>query len=105
MRYWPRGVRRDRFDAYAPNLAPSAKLLKKTQERAKLGTAEGSDEQAWRDFIDEYTAEMASQKSAIGELSKRHLAGETITLLCGCHDAKRCHRTVLASLILSAARE
>jgi uncharacterized protein YeaO (DUF488 family) len=108
MRYWPRGVRRDRFDAYARNLAPSASLLKKSRRRDEISAGErggSDDEQAWLEFIEEYSAEMASQMPAISELSKRHLAGETITVLCGCHDPARCHRSVLASLILSAGPE
>lgn len=105
MRYWPRGVRRDRFDAYAPNLAPSAGLLKKFQQAEDVAATDAggsSDKERWQEFIDEYRVEMASLMPVISELSKRHLAGETVTLLCGCHDATRCHRTVLAALILSA---
>ncbi len=28
-------------------------------------------------------------------------SGETLTLLCACHDPARCHRTVLADLVLA----
>lgn len=104
MRYWPRGVRKDRFDAYAPNLAPSPALLKKFQQRVQQladETRAAEYEQPWLEFVEDYRAEMKAQHEAITALAKRHRAGETITLLCGCHDASRCHRTILASIIVA----
>jgi uncharacterized protein YeaO (DUF488 family) len=46
-----------------------------------------------------YAAEMSDRRELIAELRGRHEAGETITLLCACHDPERCHRKVLADLI------
>ena len=43
---------------------------------------------------------MAAQEPLIRELRARHERGDTITLLCGCHDPARCHRSVLANLVL-----
>ena len=43
---------------------------------------------------------MAAQAPLIGELRARHERGDTITLLCACHDPARCHRSVLANLVL-----
>ena len=36
----------------------------------------------------------------ISELRVRHESGETISLLCVCHDPRQCHRSLLAELIL-----
>jgi uncharacterized protein YeaO (DUF488 family) len=103
MRYWPRGVRKDRFHIYAPHLAPSAKLLRAFQQLNEIPavqlTATGREER-WQALMNQYREEMVLQRDAIRELRQRHLAGETITLLCGCHEPARCHRTVLAELIL-----
>lgn len=98
MRFWPRGVARDRFDAWLRELAPSVELLRWRQ-------TEGSDPSSDADVYavawkERYVAEMVSQKSAIGDLRRRHEAGEAITLLCACHVPAKCHRSVLAELIL-----
>jgi uncharacterized protein YeaO (DUF488 family) len=101
MRFWPRGVRRDRVAAWSRDLAPSPRLLGQFRARlAEPGLSEAAREAAWRDFVARYRAEMVTQDAAIAELRRRHAAGETITLLCACHDPARCHRTVLAELIL-----
>ena len=36
----------------------------------------------------------------LSEMRVRHECGEVITLLCVCHDLRRCHRSLLAELIL-----
>jgi uncharacterized protein YeaO (DUF488 family) len=102
MRYWPRGVRRDQCDIYAPNLAPSAQLLRAFRVLDDIPPEKitaSARETRWQTLMDWYRAEMRLQKGIIEELRRRHRAGETLTLLCGCHDPARCHRTVLAALI------
>ncbi len=102
MRYWPRGVKSEAVDRWLRDLAPSAGLLREFQERndpATRSEATGDDEVWWR-FVSAYRAEMAAQAPLIGELRARHERGETITLLCGCHDPARCHRSLLANLVL-----
>ncbi len=99
MRYWPRGVRREAVDRWLRDLAPSAGLLREYRERSDPATrseATGED----RLCVPEYLAEMAAQEPLIGELRASHERGETITLLCACHDPARCHRSVLARLVL-----
>ena len=95
----PRGVpkgelaSRDFYDVWLPELAPSEELL---------GQARGtSGERAWRSFERRYRAEM-----------KRPAAARLLTLLaafsqrtdfsvgCYCPDESRCHRSLLASLLL-----
>ena len=98
MRYWPRGVRKERFDAWMRKLAPSVELLRwYWAEQEKPDFDEFVFQQHWRP---RYIAEMAAQKAPIDELRRRHEAGEIMSLFCACHDASRCHRSILASLIL-----
>ncbi len=107
MRYWPRGVRKERFHAWYRHLAPSAELLKTFKafrEAPPEGFAEGPGNPTWDRFMERYHEEMRDQQESLRELRRRHEAGETITLLCGCHDPARCHRTTLASMILEPER-
>lgn len=94
----PRGVpkdqfaRRDFYDLWLPELAPSEALVK-VALRAE-------DDKAWRSFVRRYRAEM-----------KRPVAARLLTLLaalshatdlsvgCYCVDASRCHRSVLRDLL------
>ncbi len=102
MRYWPRGVRREAVDRWLRDLAPSAGLLREFRERIDPAarSAETDDDEVWSWFASAYRAEMAAQEPLIRELRARHERGDTITLLCGCHDPARCHRSLLAGLIL-----
>ncbi len=102
MRYWPRGVRRKAVDRWLRDLAPSPRLLREYRERddpAARSEATG-DEEVWSLFVSADLAEMAARAPLIGELRARHERGDTITLLCACHDPARCHRSVLANLAL-----
>jgi uncharacterized protein YeaO (DUF488 family) len=102
MRYWPRGVRRDSVHIYAPQLAPSVRLLRRFRELDRIPAIEitaTAREEQWQRLMEEFRAEMRLQRESMDELFRRHLTGETISLLCGCHDPLRCHRTVLALLI------
>lgn len=94
----PRGVpksdfaRRDFYDVWLPDLAPSDALVKQ-------GLA-ASDDRAWNAFVKKYRAEM-----------KRPEAWRLLTLLaalsqtsdfsvgCYCEDEARCHRSVLKELL------
>ncbi len=102
MRSWPRGVRREAVDRWVPDLGPSARLLREFRERddpAARSEATRDDRlRSW--FASAYRAEMAAQAPLIGELRARHERGDTITLLCACHDPARCHRSLLADLVI-----
>ena len=100
MRYWPRGVRRDSVDHWMRDLAPSPGLLGEFKERmADLGLQLITVE-LWSWFTSAYRGEMSLVSELISELRVRHVSGEVITLLCVCHDPRRCHRSLLAELIL-----
>ena len=107
MRYWPRGVRKDRFDAWYRNLAPSVELLRAFKDlRESTADVEppGPGHAGWEGLMRRYHAEMRAEQESLRELRERHRGGEVMTLLCGCHDPARCHRTDLASMILEPER-
>ena len=91
MRLWPRGVRKDAVDGWQKELAPSVELLRDYQS----GRIE------WREFGRRYRAEMRARRDLIAELSRR-ANRRTITLLCGCKDESRCHRSLLKQLVESS---
>ena len=86
MRYWPRGIRKDRVDVWLRELAPEIPLL-----RAYL---DGNI--TWAQYVPRYLAglERPAARAALAEARKLAGAGR-ITLLCGCADPRRCHRTLL----------
>ena len=107
MRRWPRGVRKDRFHTWDRHLGPSGALLNSflgLLDSLPESSAAGPGNPAWNGLMARYVEEMRDQRESIQDLRRRHQAGEVITLLCACHDAARCHRTVLAGLILEPQR-
>ncbi|HVP62404.1 MAG TPA: DUF488 family protein [Myxococcaceae bacterium] len=98
VRHPPRGVRkeelarRDYYDVWFPNLAPSAEAV--AAVRADPGPA------AWQRFVRRYRSEMG-----------RPEPGRTLDLLaalshtaefsvgCYCEDERRCHRSILRLLL------
>ncbi len=88
MRFWPRGIRKDAVDGWQRALAPSADLLRSYQSEAV----------AWEEFARRYRTEVGAQPGALADLQRRADNG-TVTLLCGCHDESRCHRTLLKEIV------
>ena len=97
----PRGVpkseyaKRDLYDVWLPNLAPSEPLLKAAQ-----AAAAGDDARAWRTFVRRYRAEMKRSENrallyTLAALS-HHAA---FSVGCYCADEARCHRSVLRALL------
>jgi uncharacterized protein YeaO (DUF488 family) len=89
MRYWPRGVKRERVDVWLKDAAPSADLLK----------AYAHEGLAWSDFEPRYRAEILDERPAVLE-QLRQLEHEhgTVTLLC--HERQgHCHRKILLNLL------
>ena len=100
MRTWPRGVRKDTVDRWMRDLAPSPGLLREWKERmADLGL-QSVTVAHWSWFKASYHREMSVVAELISELRVRHEGGEVITLLCVCHVPQKCHRSLLAELIL-----
>ncbi len=89
-RYYPRGVKRERFDLWIRELSPSAKLLRSY----KAGDID------WRKFSADFTKELdntESQKALrnLQELSKKG----NVTLLCYERAGENCHRLILERLL------
>ena len=88
MRFWPRGVRKEAVDGWERELAPSAVLLR----AYRAGGIE------WEEFAERYRAEVSERRELVDELARRAQRG-TVTLLCGCRDESRCHRTLLKETV------
>jgi len=97
----PRGVpkseyaKRNFYDVWLPNLAPSEALLKAAQASVATG-----DERGWNAFVRRYRAEMKQPDhrallDALAALS--HTADFSVG--CYCADEARCHRSVLRELL------
>jgi uncharacterized protein YeaO (DUF488 family) len=97
----PRGVPKatQPWDAWWPELGPSRGLLDAFHGGATR------DPLPWDDYVPRYLEEMRAPASLwrIRDLTSRLAAGERLTLLCSaaCTDAARCHRTLLAQMILT----
>jgi uncharacterized protein YeaO (DUF488 family) len=97
----PRGVpkadfaRRDFYDVWLPNLAPSEALLKQA-----LAAVADDDERGWRQFVRRYRREMKTpeQRALLDTLAAlSHHADFSVG--CYCPDERRCHRSVLRELL------
>ena len=94
----PRGVpksefaRRDFYDVWYPNLAPSVATM-------KLGLGAGTPAQ-WKRFEKAYKSEMAAPDAArtieVLALLSRHA---DFSVGCYCEDESRCHRSLLRELL------
>jgi uncharacterized protein YeaO (DUF488 family) len=91
MRYWPRGVKRERVDTWLKEAAPSAELL-------RAYTHEGLD---WSAFEERFRQEMAERSEVMRQLRDLERQHGTLTLLC--HERQgHCHRMILADLLAAA---
>jgi len=100
----PRGVPKERFavddwyDAWLPQLAPSAELVAEARSAETAG--------AWRAFVRKYRSEMSAPDNArlialLAALSHR----TDLSVGCYCEDEGRCHRSVLRELLAEAGAE
>jgi uncharacterized protein YeaO (DUF488 family) len=102
VRRTPRGVskadysRRDYFDLWLPELAPSAALL--TWARAGPLT-----DARWLTFARRYRSEMSRPpaKRLIALLAALSTTSE-LSIGCFCEDQQRCHRSLLGELLAGA---
>jgi len=85
-------AKRDFYDVWLPELAPSEKLV-------KLGLA-ANDEKSWRTFAKRYRAEMARpEASRLLDLFAALSREASFAVGCYCEDEARCHRSVLRELL------
>jgi uncharacterized protein YeaO (DUF488 family) len=85
-------ARRDFYDVWLPNLAPSAELV----QSARAST----DAKSWQAFSRRYRSEMARPDAAhllalLAALSHR----TSLAVGCYCEDEAHCHRSVLRELL------
>jgi uncharacterized protein YeaO (DUF488 family) len=94
MRYWPRGIRKERVDVWLRELAPVLPLL-----RAYL-----DGKITWAQYTPRYLAglERPEAQAALAELRALAARGP-VTVLCGCADPAQCHRTLLQRRVLEPA--
>ncbi len=95
----PRGVRkadyarRDFFDAWLPELAPSARLVK------WIGEAPASDSR-WATFTERYRREMGEAGAArLLDVLARLSRDANLAVGCYCENYHRCHRSILEQLL------
>jgi len=90
-RFYPRGVKKDRFDRWVRELSPSSDLLHAYKSGAK----------SWQEFADEFKTELDANPS--GMLAIRSLREESrkgnVTLLCYERSGMPCHRYIVAELV------
>lgn len=67
---------------------------------AALEEARARELEAWRAYVPAYLAEMRASYRRHREAWARLLARERVVLACHCQAPERCHRTVLATMIL-----
>lgn len=86
MRLWPRGIRKSRVDTWLRELGPVVELLR----------AFRSGKVDWTEYRRRYLAGLRrpEAKAQIAEVRRLARAG-SVTLLCGCPDEQRCHRSLL----------
>jgi uncharacterized protein YeaO (DUF488 family) len=100
----PRGVRkedfarRDYYDVWLPNLAPSAALV------AEALVAE--DERQWAAFTRKYEAEMKQPDASHLLDTLAALSHQTsFSVGCYCENEQRCHRSLLRGLLAARGAE
>lgn len=90
-------ITRAASDPIGVHFAPSAALLWPYIAKRRAGAVTDAD---WRAYADSYTAEMRASYRANREAWRAILARESVTLVCYCSDARSCHRTLLARILV-----
>jgi uncharacterized protein YeaO (DUF488 family) len=94
MRYWPRGIRREKVDVWLRELAPVIPLLRSVLDGVIT----------WAQYRPRYRAGLKRPEAQAALAEVRRLARRgRVTLLCGCADPARCHRTLLQAHLLDSA--
>ncbi len=90
-RWYPRGVKRDKYDIWVRELAPSPELLKKYK----------NSEIKWNDFTISLLSELRDSIDSIEAIhalqTQSHM--QNVTLLCYEKDGEPCHRHMVRDLI------
>ena len=94
MRFWPRGVRRERVGLWLRELGTSPALIKDWKSGAIQWTA-------FRRSYQESLRDPAALQAVLK--IRKLLAQQPVTLLCSCPDEARCHRGILKQVVLQQA--
>jgi uncharacterized protein YeaO (DUF488 family) len=89
-RFYPRGVKKERFDRWTRELSPSRELLR----------AYRSKEKSWEVFKAEFVAELEANPSSVAAIRalRRESRKGNVTLLCYEKSGIPCHRYVVVEL-------
>jgi DNA-3-methyladenine glycosylase len=90
-RLWPRGIKKDAFDLWMKDVAPSNDLRKWFHH----------EDRKWSEFRTRYRRELAANKTALAQL-RTAIKGKTVTLLYGAKDEQHNQAVVLAAFLKSA---
>ncbi len=90
MSLWPRGISKEKVDAWMKELGTPKETIKKW----KTGKI------SWAEFAREYRRSLKGKEPLLRELSQES-KHRTITLLCIEKDPTRCHRSLLKEAIES----
>lgn len=90
-RFYPRGVKKDHFDYWIRELAPSQSLLKSYKE----------GERNWNDFKIVFLAELRENIESLEIIHalNQHIANDNVTLLCYEKDGTPCHRHMVRDIV------
>jgi uncharacterized protein YeaO (DUF488 family) len=90
MRLWPRGISKAKVDRWLRELAPVLPLMR----------AFRSGRTPWGDYRRRYLAGLERPEAQAHVAEALALARDRpITLLCGCPDERRCHRSLLKAYL------
>lgn len=94
-RFYPRGVKRERYDIWVRDLAPSAELLRRYK----------SSDVGWTDFKSSLLDEFSGNIDSVEAIHALHAQSSTqdIILLCYEKDGVPCHRHMVRDLIEAPA--
>jgi uncharacterized protein YeaO (DUF488 family) len=92
-RYYPRGVKKDRFDQWVRPLSPSSGLLSSYRDGKK----------SWDEFKDSFLSEMNANPDSREAIRKLNALskGQNVTLLCYERSGLPCHRQVIQEILSS----
>ena len=90
-RYYPRGIKKDKFDCWVRELSPSASLLRNYR----------SGKYNWKDFKLAFISELRNNKDSLERIKALNAQRESIviTLLCYERQGEPCHRYIVKDAI------
>lgn len=92
-RYYPRGVKRDRFDRRIIALSPSRALLSSYRDREK----------DWDEFSESFLSELRANPESLEAIQSLHALSlaQEVTLLCYERSGAPCHRYLVRDMVVA----